>query len=179
MPWKLFKSHGCNFQRANIQVFLNICDLKLLKLEVEREDFEEKGYRPQAIRGRLRWVYYEQATNHKTKPCSFSVPKSAVHIVYFLSFFSPFTKKTLTNFNIQGTCFGNYKGLPSAENTYIFYENTHNFYKVTNNFSDSPRNFTDFPAIFDIKTVEIPRFTRVSPLPYYKDNKFSGEMQIR
>ena len=112
-------------------------------------------------------------------PCSLSVAHKHVRIVYFLSFFSPFTKKTLTNFNIQGTCFGNYKGPASAENTYIFYENTHNFYKVTNNFLHSPSNFTDFPPIFVIKRVEIPRFTRVSPLPYYKDNKFSGEMQIR
>ena len=74
----------------------------------------------------------------------------AVRIVYFLSFFSFSAEKTLTNFNIQGACFVNYKGLTSAENT-------HNFYKVTNNFYDSPRNFTDFPAIFGIKTVEIPR----------------------
>ena len=103
----------------------------------------------------------------------------AVRIVYFLSFFSPFPKKTLTNFNIHPTYFVNYKGHTSAENTYNFSYNTNNFSFSPNIFSDSPSNFTDFPAIFGIKRVEIPRFTRVSPLPYYKDNKFSGEMQIR
>ena len=119
-------------------------------------------------------------------PCSLSVAHKHVRIVYFLSFFSPFAKKTLTNFNIHTACFVNYKGLASAENTHNFSENTHNFSENTNNFSfspnifsDSPSNFTDFPAIFGIKRVEIPRFTRVSPLPYYKDNKFSSEMQIR
>ena len=104
---------------------------------------------------------------------------TAVRIVYFLSFFSFSAEKTLTNFNIQGTCFVNYKGLTSAENTNNFSYNTNNFSFSPNVFSDSPRNFTDFPVIFGIKTVEIPRFTRVSPLPYYKDNKFSSEMQIR
>ena len=99
--------------------------------------------------------------------------------MYFLSFFSFYAEKTLTNFNIQGTCFVNYKGLASAENTHNFSENTNNFYKVTNNFSDSPSNFTDFSPKKGIKIVEIPRFTEVSPLPYYKDNKFPGEMQIR
>ena len=112
-------------------------------------------------------------------PCSLSVAHKHIRIVYFLSFFSPFAKKTLTIFNIQGACFGNYKGLASAENTHNFSENTNNFSFSPNIFSDSPSNFTDFPAIFGIKRVEIPRFTRVSPLPYYKDNKFSGEMQIR
>ena len=160
MPWKLFKSHGCNFQRANIQVFLNICDLKLLKLKVEREDFEEKGYRPQAIRGRLRRFVTNKRQTLNSKPYSFSVPKSAVPIVYFLSFFSPFTKKTLTNFNIHTTCFANYKGLPSAENTHNFYKVTNNFSFSANIFSDSPSNFTDFPTIFNIKTVEIPRLPR-------------------
>ena len=98
---------------------------------------------------------------------------------YFLSFFSPFTEKTLTNFNIHTTCFLNYKGLASAENTHNFSYNTNNFSFSANIFSDSPRNFTDFQAKNGIKIVEIPRFTEVSPLPYYKDNKFSGEMQIR
>ena len=97
----------------------------------------------------------------------------------FLSFFSPFPKKTLTNFNIQCTCFVNYKGHPSAENTHNFSYNTNNFSFSPNNFSDSPSNFTDFPAIFGIKRVEIPRFTEVSPLPYYKNTKFLSEMQIR
>ena len=112
-------------------------------------------------------------------PCSLSVAHKHVRIVYFLSFFSPFAKKTLTNFNIHTACFVNYKGLASAENTHNFSENTNNFSFSPNIFSDSPSNFTDFPAIFGIKRVEIPRFTRVSPLPYYKDNKFSSEMQIR
>ena len=102
-----------------------------------------------------------------------------VRIVYLLSFFSPFAEKTLTNFNIQGACFVNYKVLPSPENTHNFSENTNIFYKVTNNFSDSPSNFTDFSPKNGIKIVEIPRFTEVSPLLYYKDNKFPGEMQIR
>ena len=98
---------------------------------------------------------------------------------YFLSFFSPFAKKTLTNFNIQDACFGNYKGPASAENTHNFSYNTNNFFFSPNIFSDSPNNFTDFPAIFGIKRVEIPRSAEVSPLPYYKDNKFLSEMQIR
>ena len=98
---------------------------------------------------------------------------------YFLSFFSPFAEKTLTNFNIQSTCFVNYKGPASAENTYNFSENTNNFSFSANIFSDSPRNFTDFSAKNGIKIMEIPRFTEVSPLLYYKDNKFPGEMQIR
>ena len=106
--------------------------------------------------------------------------------MYLLSFFSPFTEKTLTKFNIQGACFRKYKGLTSADNTKIFYKNTNNFYKVTNNFSFSPnnfsfspRNFTDFPAIFDIKREETPRSAEVSPLLYYKDNIFLSKMQIR
>ena len=98
---------------------------------------------------------------------------------YFLSFFSPFTEKTLTNFNIQGAGFVNYKGLTSDKVTNNFYKNTNNFSFSPNNFSDSPSNFTDFSAKNGIKIVEIPRFTEVSPLPYYKDNKFPGEMQIR
>ena len=105
-------------------------------------------------------------------PYLFTIALTAVRIVYFLSFFSPFAEKTLTNFNIQGTCFGNYKGHASSENT-------PNFSFSPNIFSDSPSNFTDFPAIFGIKIVEIPRFAEVSPLLYYKDTKFSGEMQIR
>ena len=68
----------------------------------------------------------------------------AVRIVSFLPLFSSFAEKTLTNFNIQGTCFVNYKGPVSAENTHNFSYNTNNFYKVTNNFSHSPSNFTDF-----------------------------------
>ena len=99
--------------------------------------------------------------------------------MYLWSFFSPFAEKTLTNFNIQGACFFNYKGPASAQNTHNFSYNTNNFYKVTNNFSDSPSNFTDFSPKNGIKIVEIPRFTEVSPLLYYKDNKFPGEMQIR
>ena len=75
---------------------------------------------------------------------------------YFLSFFSPFTKKTLTNFNIQGSCFANYMGHPSADNTYNFSYNTNNFSFSPNNFSDSPRNFSDFPAIFGIKKWRYP-----------------------
>ena len=98
---------------------------------------------------------------------------------YFLSFFSPFTKKTLTNFNILCTCFVNYKGHPSAENTHNFSENTNNFSFSPNNFSDSPRNFTDFPAIFGIKKRGDTPFAEVSPRLYYKDNKFSSQMQIR
>ena len=62
----------------------------------------------------------------------------------FLSFFSPFTKKTLTNFNIHTTCFANYKGLASADNTHNFYKVTNNFSFSPNIFSDSPSNFTDF-----------------------------------
>ena len=73
----------------------------------------------------------------------------------------------------------NYKGLTSDKVTNNFYKVTNNFSFSPNIFSDSPRNFTDFPTIFGIKRVEIPRFTEVSPLPYYKDNKFSSEMQIR
>ena len=65
----------------------------------------------------------------------------AVRIVYFLSFFSFSAKKTLTNFNIQGACFVNYKGPASAENT-------HNFSNVPNNFSDSPNNFSYSPSNF-------------------------------
>ena len=83
---------------------------------------------------------------------------------YFLSFFSPFTEKTLTNINIHDTCFVNYKGPASAENTHNFYKVTNNFSFSANIFSDSPSNFPDFPAIFGIKRVEIPRFTWVSPL---------------
>ena len=98
---------------------------------------------------------------------------------YFLSFFSPFAKKTLTNFNIHTTCFVTYKGPASAENTHNFSYNTNNFSFSPNNFSDSPSNFTDFSAKNGIKNVEIPRFTEVSPRLYYKDNKFPGEMQIR
>ena len=98
---------------------------------------------------------------------------------YFLSFFSPFAEKTLTNFNIQDTCFVNYKGPASAENTYNFSYNTNNFSFSANIFSDSPSNFTDFSAKNGIKKWRYPPFTRVSPLPYYKDNKFSSEMQIR
>ena len=98
---------------------------------------------------------------------------------YFLSFFSPFAEKTLTIFNIHPTCFANYKGPASADNTNIFYKVTNNFSFSPNIFSDSPSNFTDFLAKNGIKIVEIPRFTEVSPLPYYKDNKFSSEMQIR
>ncbi len=89
------------------------------------------------------------------------------------------SKSIFTNFNIYPACFGHYKVPASAENTHNFSYNTNNFHKVTNNFSDSPRNFTDFPAIFGIKIVETPRFTEVSPRLYYKDNKFSSEMQIR
>ena len=63
---------------------------------------------------------------------------------YFLSFFSPFAEKTLTNFNIHTTCFVNYKGLAGAENTHNFSENTNNFSFSPNIFSDSPSNFTDF-----------------------------------
>ena len=76
---------------------------------------------------------------------------------YFLSFFSPFPEKTLTNFNIRTTCFVNYKGPASTENTHNFSENTNNFSFSPNIFSDSPSNFPDFPAIFGIKRVEIPR----------------------
>ena len=64
-----------------------------------------------------------------------------------MSFFSPFTEKTLTNFNIQGAGFVNYKGHPSAENTHNFSYNTNIFSFSPNNFSDLPSNFTDFPAI--------------------------------
>ena len=63
---------------------------------------------------------------------------------YFLSFFSPFAEKTLTNFNIHTACFVNYKGPASADNTHNFYKNTNNFSFSPNNFSDSPSNFTDF-----------------------------------
>ena len=98
---------------------------------------------------------------------------------YFLSFFSPFTEKTLTNFNIQGACFVNYMGPASDKVTNIFYKVTNNFTFSPNNFSDSPRSFADFQAKNGIKIVEISRFTEVSPRLYYKDNKFSGEMQIR
>ena len=63
---------------------------------------------------------------------------------YFLSFFSPFAEKTLTNFNIHTTCFVNYKGPASAENTHNFSYNTHNFSFSPNIFSDSPSNFTVF-----------------------------------
>ena len=63
---------------------------------------------------------------------------------YFLSFFSPFAEKTLTNFNIQSACFVNYKGPASAENTHNFSYNTNNFSFSPNIFSDSPSNFTDF-----------------------------------
>ena len=63
---------------------------------------------------------------------------------YFLSFFSPSTEKTLTNFNIHTACFVNYKGPASAENTHNFFENTNNFSFSPNIFSDSPSNFPDF-----------------------------------
>jgi hypothetical protein len=96
----------------------------------------------------------------------------SVRFVSFLLLVSFFTEKTLTIFNIQDTYFVNYNRLSSAKVT-------NNFYKVTNNFSDSPRDFFDLSSKNGIKTVEIPRFTRVSPLLYYKDNKFSSEMQIR
>ena len=79
---------------------------------------------------------------------------------YFLSFFSPFPKKTLTNFNIHTTCFANYKGPASAENTHNFHKVTNNFSFSANIFSDSPRNFTDFSAKNGIKIVEIPRLPR-------------------
>ena len=79
---------------------------------------------------------------------------------YFLSFFSPFAEKTLTNFNILPTCFVNYKGPASAENTNNFYKVTNNFSFSANIFSDSPRNFTDFSAKNGIKIVEIPRLPR-------------------
>ena len=62
----------------------------------------------------------------------------------YLSFFSPFAEKTLTNFNIHTTCFVNYKGHPSADNTNNFYKVTNNFFYSPNIFSDSPSNFTDF-----------------------------------
>ena len=75
---------------------------------------------------------------------------------YFLSFFSPFAKKTLTNFNIHTTCFGNYKGPASAENTHNFYKVTNNFSFSPNNFSDSPSNFSDFPEIFGKKSGDTP-----------------------
>ena len=68
----------------------------------------------------------------------------AVRIVSFLPLFSSFAEKTLTNFNIQGTCFVNYKGHPSAENTHNFSYNTNNFSFSPNIFSDSPSNFTVF-----------------------------------
>ena len=68
----------------------------------------------------------------------------AVRIVSFLPLFSSFAEKTLTNFNIQGTCFINNKGPVSAENTHNFSYNTNNFSFSANNFSDSPSNFTDF-----------------------------------
>ena len=116
--------------------------------------------------------YYLLLTTYYLLPTTYSNS-------YFLSFFSPFPKKTLTNFNIHATCFVKYKGPASAENTNNFYKVTNNFSFSANNFSDSPRNFTDFQAKNGIKTVEAPRFAEVSPLPYYKDNKFSGEMQIR
>ena len=70
-------------------------------------------------------------------------------------------------------------GPASSENTYNFSYNTNNFSFSPNIFSDSPSNFTDFLAKNGIKTVETPRFTEVSPLPYYKDNKFWSVMQIR
>ena len=70
-------------------------------------------------------------------------------------------------------------GHPSDENTHNFSYNTNNFSFSPNIFSASPSNFTKFSAKNGIKNVEIPRFTEVSPLPYYKDNKFSSEMQIR
>ena len=79
---------------------------------------------------------------------------------YFLSFFSPFPEKTLTNFNIHLTRFVNYKGHPSAENTHNFSYNTNNFSFSPNIFSDSPRNFTDFPAIFGIKKWRYPELPR-------------------
>ena len=62
----------------------------------------------------------------------------------YLSFFSPFAEKTLTNFNIHTTCFVKYKGPASAETTHHFSYNTNNFFFSPNNFSDSPSNFTDF-----------------------------------
>ena len=68
----------------------------------------------------------------------------AVRIVSFLPLFSSFAEKTLTNLNIQGTCFVNYKGPVSAENTYNFSYNTNNFTNSPNIFSHSPSNFTDF-----------------------------------
>ena len=80
--------------------------------------------------------------------------------MYSLSFFSPSTEKTLTNFNIHTACFVNYKGPASAENTNNFYKVTNNFSFSANIFSDSPSNFSDFPAIFGIKNVEIPRSPR-------------------
>ena len=79
---------------------------------------------------------------------------------YFLSFFSPFTEKTLTNFNIHTTCFGNYKGPASPENTHNFSYNTNNFSFSPNIFSDSPSNFTDFPTIFGIKKWRYPDLPR-------------------
>ena len=77
-------------------------------------------------------------------PYLFAISLTAVRIVYFLSFFSPFAEKTLTNFNIQGAGFVNYKGLTSDKVTNNFYKNTNNFSFSPNNFSDSPSNFTDF-----------------------------------
>ena len=78
----------------------------------------------------------------------------------FLSFFSPFAEKALTNFNILCTCFVNYKGPASAENTHNFSYNTNNFSFSPNIFSDSPSNFSDFPTIFGIKKWRYPELPR-------------------
>ena len=78
---------------------------------------------------------------------------------YFLSFFSFYAEKTLTNINIHATCFANYMGPASAENTNNFSYNTNNFSFSPNNFSDSPSNFPDFPAIFGIKKWRYPDFS--------------------
>ena len=62
----------------------------------------------------------------------------------YLSFFTASIEKSLTNFNIHPTCFVNYKGPASAENTHNFSYNTNNFPFSPNIFSDSPSNFTGF-----------------------------------
>ena len=105
----------------------------------------------------LRKGYSLLLTTHYLLPTTYYLLLTTYYLnSYFLSFFSPFTGKTLTNFNIHTTCFGIYMGPASAENTHNFSENTNNFSFSPNIFSDSPSNFSDFPANFGKKSGDTP-----------------------
>ena len=119
----------------------------------------------------LRKSYSRLSPHYYLLPTTYYLLPTTYFNSYFLSFFSPFPKNTLTNFNIHTTCFVNYKGPASAENTHNFSFSPNNFSDLPSNFSYSPSNFTDFQAKNGIKTVETPRFTEESPRLYYKDTK--------